>query len=414
MVKSKVKVGKDFDIMKRYDLITPEGTRDLLFNDCLARRSVEEKLKNMFEGFGYSEVVTPGIEFYDVFSGSSRNFMQESMYKLVDSKGRLIVMRPDSTVPIARLVSTRLKNAKLPLRLYYNQSIYENNALLKGRSDEVVQAGVELIGGENMKRADYEVLCMAVESLAGFDKDNFRFEIGHIGYFKELVSKLGVDENVKEDIRMLISTKNYPALNDLLDEIGDNQVTAALKHLPALFGGIEVLDKAAELYKDEKISGILDNVREVYTRLSSLGYEGKISVDLGIVSHTDYYTGLVFKGYLSEVGQSVLKGGRYDKLIGEFGEDCPAVGFGINVDSVAKHMRKLGTAKKIKLADAVVFGEKGYVVEAIAYSKKLADSGMVIENSLFNTLEETLDYAKEKNIGKVIVVSDSVKEIEVK
>ena len=124
--------------MKRYDLITPEGTRDLLFDDCLARRQVENKLSKLFEGFGYSEVVTPGIEFYDMFIGSTRNFQQESLYKLVDSKGRLIVMRPDSTIPIARLAATRLKEAELPLRLYYNQSIYENNALLKGRRDEIV------------------------------------------------------------------------------------------------------------------------------------------------------------------------------------------------------------------------------------------------------------------------------------
>lgn len=399
--------------MKRYDLITPEGTRDLLFDDCLARRAVEAKLKKLFEGFGYSEVVTPGMEFYDVFSGSSRNFRQESLYKMVDSKGRLIVMRPDSTIPIARLAATRLKDAKLPLRLYYNQSVFENNALLKGRSDEVVQAGIELIGGANSKRADYEVLCTAVEALAEFDKDNFRLEIGHIGYFKELVTKLDVDEMVREEIRMLISTKNYPALNDLLDEVGNNQITCALKQLPSLFGGIEVLDKAADIYTDDKITGILYNLREVYNRLSSLGYEGKISVDLGIVSHTDYYTGIVFKGYLSEVGQSVLKGGRYDKLVGEFGEDCPAVGFGVNVDSVAKHLRKIGEDFSLKTPDAVVFGEKGCVVEAIAYAQKLVREGIVVENSLFNTYEETVEYAKSKGIKKVIVVSDEIKETEV-
>ena len=243
--------------MKRYDLITPEGTRDLLFEGCLARRMVEDRLSKLFEGFGYSEVVTPGIEFYDLFMGSSRNFQQESLYKLTDSKGRLIVMRPDSTIPIARLASTRLKGAKLPLRLYYNQSIFENNSLLKGRSDEVVQAGIELIGGENSKRADYEVLCTAVEALSSFDKENFRLEIGHIGYFKELVAQLDVDDAVREEIRLLISAKNYPALNDILDEVGDNQVTSALRQLPRLFGGVEVFDKAADIYTADKITGIL-------------------------------------------------------------------------------------------------------------------------------------------------------------
>lgn len=399
--------------MKRYDLITPEGTRDLLFDGCLARRAVEDKLAALFEGFGYSEVVTPGIEFYDLFMGSSRNFQQESLYKLTDTKGRLIVMRPDSTIPIARLASTRLKEAKLPLRLYYNQSIFENNALLKGRSDEVVQAGIELIGGVNSKRADYEVLCTAVEALAAFDKDNFRLEIGHIGYFKELVNKLDVSESVREEIRLLISTKNYPALNDLLDEVGENQITNALKQLPRLFGGIEVLDKAADIYADDKITGILYNLREVFTRLSSLGYEGKISVDLGIVSHADYYTGIVFKGYLSEVGQSVLKGGRYDKLLGEFGNDCPAVGFGVNVDSVARHIEKIGGVPQLKTADAVVFGEKGYVVEAMAYAQKLVRDGLTVENSLFNTQDESAEYAKSKGIKKLIVVGSEITELDI-
>ena len=396
--------------MKRYDLITPEGTRDLLFEDCLARRKVEGTLSALFEGFGYSEVVTPGIEFYDAFSGSTRNFRQESLYKLTDSKGRLIVLRPDSTIPIARLAATRLKESGTPLRLYYNQSVFSNNALLKGRSDEVVQAGIELIGGDNVKRADLEVLCTAVEALASFDKDNFRLEIGHIGYFKELVAQLNLDDDIIEEIRMLISTKNFPALNDLLDEIGDNDITRALKQLPSLFGGIEVLDKASDIYANDKITGILYNLRKVFNRLSSLGYEGKISVDLGIVSHTDYYTGIVFKGYLSEVGHSVLKGGRYDNLIGSFGKELPAVGFGVNVDLVARHLERIGANPVSKPVDAVIFGEKGYVVEAMAYAQKLVREGCKVEHSLFNSYEETVDYAKSKGVKKVITVGEEITE----
>ena len=398
--------------MKRYDLITPEGTRDLLFDECLARREVEKKLTKLFSGFGYSEVVTPGIEFYDVFSGSSRNFRQENLYKMTDTKGRLIVMRPDSTIPIARLVATRLKDASLPLRLFYNQSIYENNALLKGRSDENVQTGIELIGGNNSKRADYEVLCTAVEALSTFDKENFRLELGHIGYFKELVAKLDVDEGVREDIRMLISNKNYPALNDLLDEVGDTAVTRALRQLPSLFGGAEVFDKASKLYTNPEIEKILESLKEEYERLTSLGFEGKISVDLGFVSHIAYYTGIVFRGYLSEIGQSVLKGGRYDGLIREFGKDCPAVGFGINVDAVARHLRRIGERFELKTPDALIFGEKGYVVESISYAQKLVAEGISVETSLFDTYEESVEYAKSRGIKRMIRVADEIIEID--
>ena len=389
--------------MKKNDLITPEGTRDLLFDECIARREAEQMLNTLFTQTGYSEVVTPGIEFYDLFSSSTRHFKQENMYKLVDSKGRIIVMRPDSTIPIARLAASRLKDTGFPLRLFYNQSVYENNALLKGRSDEITQAGIELLGGENKKRADYEALSIAVEALSGFDSENFRLEIGHIGYFKTLMDKLDVDSDVKEDIRTLISTKNYPVLNDLLDDIGDTKVVNALKQLPRLFGGVDVLDRAAALYTDDKISDIL-----VFNGLSSLGYEGKISLDLGIVSHIDYYTGIVFRGYLSTIGEAVLKGGRYDNLVGEFGRQCNAVGFGVNVDSAAKHMIICGNSKKAETSQVLVFGKAGHEVDAMRYVLDLQNKGIRAENSLFDSREESEEYAKKHGIKELAVIGDDV------
>ena len=398
--------------MKKNELITPEGTRDLLFDECLARRDAEQKLGKLFTGLGYSEVVTPGIEFYDLFTSNTRHFRQESMYKLVDSKGRIIVMRPDSTIPIARLAATRLKEAEFPLRLFYNQSVFENNALLKGRSDEMVQAGIELLGGENKKRSDYEVLSTAVEALAGFDRDNFRLEIGHIGYFKALVDKLNADDEVKEEIRTLISSKNYPVLNDILDKVDDKKLANALKQLPRLFGGIDVLDKAASLYTDEKISDILDNLREVFVRLTEMGYDGKISLDLGIVSHIDYYTGIVFRGYLSNIGEAVLKGGRYDNLVGEFGRNCNAVGFGINVDSAAKHIMLQGGAHSTEKAQVLIFGEYGYEVKAMKYAHELVKQGMKIENSLFDSVDESREYALKNGIQKLLIVGEEIKEAE--
>ena len=110
--------------MKNYDLITPEGTKDLLFSECIIRRNIENTLREIFSSRGYCEIITPGLEFYDVFNLNSRYFPQVNLYKLTDSKGRLLVMRPDSTMPIARVVATRLRDAVLPLKLCYNQKIY--------------------------------------------------------------------------------------------------------------------------------------------------------------------------------------------------------------------------------------------------------------------------------------------------
>ena len=113
--------------MKRYDLLTPEGTRDQLFDECIAKRTIQEKLRKIFTAYGYSEVITPGLEFYEVFNGKVHYFPSETMYKLVDGKNRLMVLRPDNTMPIARLAATRLRAEKLPLKLYCNQSIFMVN-----------------------------------------------------------------------------------------------------------------------------------------------------------------------------------------------------------------------------------------------------------------------------------------------
>ncbi len=394
--------------MKRYDLITPEGTQDLLFEDCAIRRSIEEKLSAIFVSKGYCEIVTPGLEFFDVFNLNSRYFPQESMYKLSDNKGRLLVVRPDSTMPIARVAATRLRDAELPLRLYYRQSVYRNKPVMRGRSDEIHQMGIELIGSDS-KRADLEVLTSAIEVLSSFESENFRFELGDIGFFRELVNKLDTDIATKEEIRSLIEVKNYPALNDLLDSIGSNEITNALKQLPRLFGGEEVFDKAAKLYNDDKLNTVLENLHGIYNSLKELGYSDKITVDLGIVNKMDYYTGVVMKGYLQGYGDAVLSGGRYNKLLAEFGYDVPATGFALNIDAVAKVMKQVNTYS-VPVADVIVYGEDNYIMKAITYANQLRNDGLTVENAVFSTYEETKAYAKNKNINKIVRVGNDIAE----
>jgi len=396
--------------MKNYDLITPEGTKDYLFGECIVMRNVENTLVELFKSCGYSEMLTPGLEFYDVFNLNSRYFPQENLYKLTDSKGRLLVMRPDTTMPIARVVATRLRDAMLPLKLFYNQTVYRTEPALKGRSDEIVQTGIELIGSQ-LKMADLEVISTAVTALKSFGME-FSLEIGNIGIFKNLVDRLEVTDNVKEEIRCLIETKNFPALNDLLDSLGNNSITYALKKLPALFGGEEVFEKAEEIMPDESIKNLLDGLREIYCDASELcGEDGIITVDLGLVNKTDYYTGLIIKGYLQGHGEEVLSGGRYDRLISEFGYDVPAVGFAVNVNAVSKLIEKNGIIPSMPRVDAIVYAEEGFEVSAIKTAQALREQGMVVENALFDDLETVRNYAIEKKIPKVIVVNSEEVEL---
>ena len=395
--------------MKNYDLITPEGTNDILFKECIMRRTVEETISELFQSRGYSEIITPGLEFFDVFNLNSRHFQQEDLYKLVDRKGRLLVLRPESTMPIARVVATRLKEAALPLRLCYNQCAYNISPLMRGRSDQIVQAGIELIGSSS-KIADLEVIEAAVAVLEKCNSGDFSLEIGDIGFFKELMNQLNVDDDQQETIRNFIELKNYPALNDMLDEIGDTDVTRALKMLPRLFGGEEVFEKAAQLFSDERTDSILSRLKDLYKDVSKLSHNGKITVDLGMVNRTDYYTGVILKGYIEGFGEPVLSGGRYDKLIAEFGYDVPATGFAVNVDAVTKVKMK-NEKTQSKITDIIVYAYKGYEMKAVLTARQLRESGKTVEIAVFDDLEEVKKYAAELKISKIVTVCDKITEL---
>lgn len=391
--------------MKNYDLITPEGTKDLLFDECIFRRDIENKLNNIFKDRAYSEVITPAFEFFDVFNLNSRYFPQESLYKFVDSKGRLLVLRPDSTTPIARMVATRLKDAQLPLRLYYNQSVFASNPLLTGRSDQVKQTGIELIGSASIM-ADLEVISTAIDVLSSCSS-NYSLELGDVGYFRELVNKLDISDEQKENIRDLIEVKNYPALNDLLDTIGDSDVIKALKQLPRLFGGEEVFEKAAKLFSDEKIDEILAKLKGIYMDIKNFRSDGRITIDLGMVNKTDYYTGVIIQGYVDGVGEAIISGGRYDKLISDFGYDVPATGFAVNVDALTKLAVKSNTNAKTKPSDVLIFAEKGYEMKAILHAQKLrSEEGLSVEISLAESIDEANAYANGKGIAKLIKIDN--------
>ena len=396
--------------MRNYDLITPEGTKDLLFGECVIRRNIENTLMELFKSRGYSEIITPGLEFFDVFNLNSRYFPQVNLYKLTDSKGRLIVMRPDTTMPIARVVATRLREADLPLKLCYDQPVYRTEPALKGRSDEIVQAGIELIGSQQ-KMADLEVISTAVDSLKAFNME-FSIELGHIGIFKELVSRLEATAKEKESIRKLIESKNFPALNDFLDTFGTSSITTALKKLPALFGGEEVFDKAEELMPDDNIKRLLDELKAIYSDISAIcGEEASITVDLGMVNKTDYYTGFIIKGYLQGHGEEVLSGGRYDKLISEFGYDVPAVGFAVNVNGIEKAIEKNGVYPAEKQIDALVYAEDGFEVDALRVAQELRDQGLIVEIALLDDPESVREYAKNKKIARVVVIDSESGEV---
>ena len=396
--------------MKNYAKITPEGTKDYLALESRAIRCAEKRLSSVFKSKGYEKVMTPTIEFFDVFNRESSGYNPEDLYSLTDSYGRLLVLRPDSTLPIARLVSTRFQNARLPLRLYYNQNVFVRQKNLTGRSDEATQSGIELMGASGI-RADLEVITTAVEAIENCTSADFKLEIGHAGFFKELCKKLNVSDEVVSEIYDCVESRNFVSLNNILDKIGNNNVTECLRNIPRYFGGVEIIEKAKEIDLGAEGQKSLDYLKELYILLCDAGLSDKVVIDLSLVNRTNYYTGIIFKGYLQGSGISVVSGGRYDCLGAEFGRDMPSTGFGIETGALATVMLSRNELDEEKTPEVIVFSEKELIVKALAYAKKLRADGAYCENSAFETLEETKAYAKSKGINKICVVTeDGVRE----
>jgi ATP phosphoribosyltransferase len=409
--------------MPKYDRITPEGTRDMLFEECAVQGGIVQGLRAIFEGRGYREVKTPGFEFYDVFSSKADYYPQESMYKFSDVRGRLIAVRPDSTIPIARLTATKLRGHDLPIRLYYAQRVYRQQQELRGRSGEIMQMGVELIGDASFE-SDIEVLLMAAESLREASGGAFRIEIGHVGFYKLLMEKLSAAPDDRALIHRYVAAKNYAALDDVLDRYPAGCAADMIRRLPRLFGGTCALRDAAEWIKgfgetqkvcaasdewhwdgvgasldsDSAVAGpggagsgagpvgdaegmdsdgcgidqaflvMIEHLERIFAVLDAQGLSDHIMIDFGLVNQAEYYSSLVFRGYLERTGAPVLSGGRYDKLFADFGEDLPATGFGMNIDLLtAAALRRKNTAGRLYGVESAFGQADGAQGEGLPY-----------------------------------------------
>lgn len=324
--------------MNRFRISTPEGTRDLLFSSCRALRQTENTIRAALENRGYSEIITPAVEYFDVFAQANPELDQEQMLKVIDRSGRICVVRPDNTTPIARIAATRLDNAALPVRLYYSQKVFRSVVGGHGHKGEFLQVGAELIGADGLE-ADKDILSAAFGALTETGAAGFRIELGHAEIYKALIEELGVDAAAAESIRRLIENKSFAALGDTLSPYGDRPAAGALRAMPQLFGGMEVLDQVEALTGNVRVLGAVSYLRRLYRALDETGYGDRIMIDLGLVHEMDYYTGVMFRGYIGGAGAAILAGGRYNALCAKFGKDMPAGGFGIDVESVAESLQ---------------------------------------------------------------------------
>ncbi|MBU5269723.1 ATP phosphoribosyltransferase regulatory subunit [Clostridium sporogenes] len=382
----------------------PEGTRDILLEECEDIVYMENLLREIYIKRGFVEIKSPTLEFYDVFVNESSILPQEKMYKLFDNLGRILVLRPDMTTPIARIASTKLKEIPHPLKLFYNANVYRLNEDLNGRHNEIMQSGVEIIGANGLK-ADVEVIVTGIEALKGIGLEDFKIEIGEANFVQNVINEIEVDKNIKKELCKYIGNKNFTAIEEFIEDNKNTlkkDIIYKLRELPKLFGSIEILKLAKSLTTNNKALKALNNLEELYEVLKQLGYEKYLSLDLSMFQNLNYYTGTIFRAYVHTVGDSILSGGRYDNLTKNFGGDKAATGFAIDLYSAIKALKNKEIIYENKIEKVLIYYKDDFK-KAYKYGEELRKKGAIVELSLIYDEKEAETYAKTKNM-KVIKI----------
>jgi ATP phosphoribosyltransferase regulatory subunit len=324
----------------------PAGMRDTLPAFYQKNEEIKNTIKNEMELWGYQFIQTPTLEYHETV-GEASAILDQQLFKLLDMEGRTLVLRPDMTAPIARVVSSSMKNVAYPLRLAYSSSVFRAQQREGGRPAEFEQVGVELIG-EGTGSAEAEILALMAEVIKRSGIGAFTVAVGHIGFVQELISDiLGNDDRASELLRFLYE-KNYVGYTSHVKQLPLSSIdTQRLLKLLDLRGGKEVLDEAASLSPNEKGKHALSELKELSGLLDDYEAAGNIVFDFTLFSHMSYYTGIVFEGYAAGIGAPIASGGRYDDLLSRFDRRAPAIGFAIRMDYLAEALHgKNETSKR--------------------------------------------------------------------
>lgn len=389
----------------------PDGMRDMIYAENKAEKSLGEKITALYEKRGYGCVVTPALEYYDVFNFDSQTIPEENMFKLTDKSGRLVVMRPDNTTPMARIAATRLKNAPRPLKLYYNQNVFRISKDYSGKRSEFAQTGIEIIGGDSLK-ADIEAVVTALRTLREVSafyggNVNYKLELGHAHFCKSLLDAANLSDEARELVTKYIGAKNSSSLEVMgADNKLDTEFMEKIRQIPRLYGTKSVISKARTLCEGiENATLALDYLENIYDILDENGFSENISIDLSTVNDMDYYTGVVFRGYIDYTGEAVLGGGRYDNLMSNFGTSEGATGFGVNLSVVAdKLSRAVGIEDNGEKKVLVHYGENGLLAKALNYIENCENTAVL---SCFGSVDKAIEYARNSGIYKVVEVTGS-------
>ena len=396
--------------MMKKILHTPEGVRDIYNAEYEKKVILEQELCRILKNYGYHTIQTPTFEFFDIFGKEIGTTPSNELYKFFDREGNTLVLRPDMTPSIARAVAKYFMDEDMPIRLSYIGNTFINTSSYQGRLKESTQLGAELIGDGSVQ-ADAEILAMVVESLQVAGLKDFQIGVGHANYFQGLLEAAGIGEEDADNLKNLIMNKNFFGVEEYVDKLA---LTEDLKALFSLLGNLDAsvdeLKAAKELANPYPlVAEALDNLIALSELLALYDINRYVSMELGIVSTYQYYTGIIFAGYTFGSGEAIVKGGRYDKLLTYFGKEAASIGFAIVVDQLMAALSRQKIEIPLKDNGMLIVYSEANQSTAIQMAKTMRADGTPVELLLFDpskTKNDYHSYAERNRITSVTFLED--------
>lgn len=386
---------------------TPRGAKDILPKEAYFKSRLEQRAGELIEAWGYSRVYTPTFEFYDALAQADGHVLADILYRFVDREGATLALRPEMTIPIARMVATRYHRDDMPLRLYYIGNVFRYAEPQAGRYREFTQVGIELVGAAG-PRADAEVVSVAAAVLEGLGLTSFRLDLGHIGFFRGLVEAVS-DNRAAGALNEALLAQDYVRYEAVVRESDlPEERKQALLALPTLRGDGSVLEEARRLAQgSDGALRAVDNLAAIYQLVKAAGLGERVGIDLGITKDLNYYSGFLIEGYTPELGFTLASGGRYDALIGRFGQDFPATGFAFSIERAMLALDRQGWREPPPPPPAIfLIADEGDQARLFEFAAFLRRRGLRVEVDVSGMAPgEALAYAVKKQIDKVIRVA---------
>lgn len=354
---------------------TPEGVRDIYSQECSRKQKLQEKLHRVFHQYGFEDIETPTFEYFEVFSKEVGTIPSRELYKFFDREGNTLVLRPDFTPSVSRACATYFNPEKEVVSLCYTGNTFINNSSFRGRLKETTQMGVERMGDDSPE-ADAEILAMTVECLLATGLTEFQVSVGQVDYYKAIFAQTGMSQEEEEELRELISQKNYFGVEELVKNKNmDKSLARVLSQLPQMFGSTEVLEKAKSLTDNPQALKAVARLEEIYELLKVYGYEKYVTFDFAMLSKYHYYTGIIFQAYTYGTGEALIKGGRYNQLMKHFGKPAASIGFAIVVDNLLTALSRQKIEMEGEEGVTVITYRKENRIQAIQKAKELRAQG---------------------------------------